>query len=149
MSVSEPRLGSRVLIGAVAGFAATAAMAVIIRRADRRRIGEALGSSAGDVDVPAAVAELAYPDRSVPEEVGAGDFLYGAASGSLLAVANPRIGLLSGAVAGVSAWTGSQRRHKPPVRARLMWGFVTALVMRELLAARTAFLAARNDGDAS
>jgi len=126
-------------MGALAGFAATLAMSAVVRRLDRRA-----AAASGDADSPASA--LAVSDR--PSDVNTHDLLHGAASGVLLAVANPHVGLLTGAVAGVSAWTGRKRRKRLPLRARLVWGAATALILREMLAARSAFLAARDGKDA-
>jgi len=135
MNSTEPRLASRVLMGAVAGFAATLAMGAVTRRLDGRR------AARSEADAPALA--VATTDRQ-SDDVTGGDLLHGAASAVLLAVANPQVGLIGGAVAGVSAWTGSKR--KPPLRGRLIWGVATAFILREMLAARAAFVA-EGEGD--
>ena len=164
---SDPRLRSRLLIGAIAGFAGTLAMAAAMRRL-RRRLPRSQGYPPPReiVDSPAADASLPLSDDDRLDAATAGHFLYGAATGSLIAAADPRIGPVTGALAGGGVWMASYlgwlpgmgilkpatrhpaRRNALTLGAHLVWGAATALAMRELLAARETMLAAGEDKDA-
>lgn len=165
---SDPRLRSRLLIGAIAGFAGTLAMTAAMRRLHRRLPDKQRYPLPPREIVESAAVRAGLPlsDKDALDAATAGHFLYGAATGSLIAAANPRIGPVTGAVAGVGVWMASylfwlpgmgilkpatlhpRRRNALMLGAHLVWGAATAVAMRELLAAREAMLAAGEDKDA-
>lgn len=163
-----PRLQSRLLIGAIAGFAGTLVMTSVMSRLHRRLPArerypltprEIIDSTAAKMDVDLA-------DESAIDITTAAHFGYGAAAGSLIGAANPKIGPVTGATAGIAVWVASylgwipgagilkpatvhpRRRNALMLAAHLVWGAGTALAMRELLLARDTMLAAGEDKDA-
>jgi uncharacterized membrane protein YagU involved in acid resistance len=158
-----PRLTTRLVLGAIAGFAATAAMTSAMTRLHRqlppgeryplppREITEAVLDGSGDEAVRDG-AMLAH-------------FLYGAASGALVAAVRPAATTREGAMAGVAIWTGSyfgwipaagilkpasrhpRRRNALMIGAHLVWGSATALVLGELFDARRTILNDRPSRD--
>lgn len=168
MSRNLPKLQSRLLIGAIAGFAGTLAMTSAMARLHRRLPAkerypltprEIIDSTAEQANIP--LSEEAALDLTT-----AGHFAYGAAAGSLIGAANPRIGPMTGAAAGVAVWVVSylgwipgvgilkpatlhpRRRNLLMIGAHLIWGGATALAMRELVLARETMLAGGDDRDA-
>jgi len=160
LSIGDPKLSSRLLIGAIAGFAATVAMTAAMSRLHRRlpardryplpprEIVESTARQAG--------VELA--DEAAMDVTTAAHFGYGALTGSLIGAASPRIGPGTGAMAGVAVWVASylgwipvvgilkpatvhpRRRNALMLGAHLVWGGTTALAMRELMLARETML---------
>ncbi len=156
------KIGSRIVVGSIAGLIGTMAMTSAMRRLHQR--------------LP---AEEAYPltpreivDSALdPEETPARDltllshFAYGAACGALLAAANPRPGAGEGAAAGVAVWLGSYmgwipavgllkpanrhpaRRNLLMIGVHLVWGGATAVAIRELGDARNSIFAGGADRD--
>lgn len=98
-----PGLGSRLAIGAIAGFVATMAMTAMMRRLHARLPAkerypliprDAAGSKAasGGSGASGIVDETLDPPASVaPDLTIAAHFAYGAGCGALLATADPRI----------------------------------------------------------
>lgn len=149
-------LRTRLLLGGIAGFVATAAMTSAMRRMHGqlpakeryplppREITERMIGEAGDGATRDA-AMLAH-------------FLYGAGSGALLAAVGPGLGPAAGAAGGVAIWTGSYfgwvpafgilkpanrhpaRRNALMIAAHIVWGASTGLVLEELARARAAIL---------
>ena len=168
MKPDQPRLSSRLLIGAIAGFAGTLAMTAAMRRMhDRLPEKERYPLTPRElVDIAADTVDVALPNETAKDVTTAGHFLYGAASGALLGAANIAMGPVSGGVAGVTVWLGSYMGWIPgmgllkpatqhPVRrtalmlaAHLVWGVATARAMRELGAARETMLEQGPDKDA-
>lgn len=162
--VSEPRLATRILLGAIAGFAATVAMTSTMMRIHRelprkeryplppREIAQALLPHSDDDGVVRDTAVVAH-------------FLYGAATGALVGAVHPAPTVRQGAAAGVAIWAGSYlgwvpatgilkpaSRHPPRrnalmIGAHLVWGGATALILRELLDARRTILNERAPRD--
>lgn len=168
MDDQDLKLQSRLLIGAVAGFAATLAMTAAMRRMHEQlppeeryplTPREIVDSSAAKVDVP-------IDGEAAKDITTAAHFAYGAASGALLGAANVAMGPVSGAVGGVGIWLGSYmgwipaarilkpatdhpaRRNLLMLAAHVVWGAASAVAMRELVAARGTILADGVDKDA-
>jgi hypothetical protein len=168
LSNRQPRLASRLLLGAIAGFAGTVVMTATMRRLHRRLPPreryplpprEIVDSSARKVGV-----EL--PNEAAKDITTAAHFAYGAAAGSLVGAASPRVGPVAGAMAGVAVWVVSylgwipgagilkpatlhpKRRNALMLIAHLAWGAGTALSFRELIQARASILEAGEDEDA-
>jgi uncharacterized membrane protein YagU involved in acid resistance len=160
----DPGLRSRLLIGAVAGFVGTMAMTAAMNRLHRRLPARERYPLPPREIIDAALPE--EPSSDAGADVAAtAHFLYGAAVGSVLGAANPRMGPLSGAAAGVAVWTISYlgwipgvgllkpaTRHPPRrnllmLAAHLVWGASTASGMRELMRARATILDEGDDRD--
>ena len=164
----QPRLGSRILIGAIAGVVGTLAMTSAMRRLheklpEKERYPltprEIIDSTSEQAGVPLA-------NEAAKDITTAAHFAYGAASGALLGVANVMLGPVSGATAGIGIWLGSYmgwipgagilkpatdhppRRNLLMLAAHVVWGVSTAKAMRELVEARETILEAGADKDA-
>jgi hypothetical protein len=159
---------SRLLAGAIAGFAATVAMTATMNRLHRR-----LPAAERYPLPPREITERLLPqlkrDEAIKDAATAAHHAYGAAAGALIAAAAPTIGPLHGAAAGTAVWAASYfgwvpaasvlrgahhhpaRRNGLMIAAHLVWGAVTALSLRELADARATTLRAGpvNDADAS
>ena len=162
------KIGSRLLIGAIAGFAGTLAMTAAMRRMHEKlppkeryplTPREIIDSSAVKADVP-------LEGEAAKDVTIAAHFAYGATSGALLGAANVAMGPVSGAVGGLGIWLGSylgwipaasilkpatdhpRRRNLLMLAAHVVWGAATAAAMRELVAARETTLAEGPDKDA-
>jgi uncharacterized membrane protein YagU involved in acid resistance len=164
----ELKLGSRLLIGAIAGVAGTLAMTAAMRRMhEKLPPKERYPLTPREIiDSTAEQVELSLPDEAAKDVTTAAHFAYGAASGALLGVANVMMGPISGAAAGVGVWLASYmgwipagrilkpapdhppRRNLLMIAAHVVWGVATAKAMRELVAAREAILAGGEDRDA-
>ena len=158
-----PGLGSRLLIGGIAGFVATMAMTSAMRRLHRKLPPEERYPLPPREIVDAAVGPHAdhAPDITITAH-----FAYGAACGALLAAANPRLAPASGALAGASIWLASYmgwipafgilapatdhplRRNAAMFTAHLAWGWSTAKAIDELTDARASIFAAGPHKDA-
>ncbi len=157
----RPRLASRLLIGAIAGFVGTMAMTSAMRRLHRRLPDqerypltprEIVHSAADQLDVPVA-------DEPAKDFTTAAHFAYGAAMGALIAAMNPAPKKRTGAVLGVAVWLASYmgwipavgtlepatrhpaRRNALMIGAHLAWGSATAAALRELRLARETIFA--------
>jgi uncharacterized membrane protein YagU involved in acid resistance len=161
------RLSSRLLIGAIAGFAGTLAMTSAMQRLHRRlpRKERYPLTPREIVDSTAEAAGTELPEETAKDVSTAAHFAYGAACGALLAAMNPDTSKRSGAAAGVAIWVASYMgwipalnvlepatKH-PPRRNLLMigvhiaWGAATASAMRELREARETILKGGADRD--
>jgi uncharacterized membrane protein YagU involved in acid resistance len=156
------KLGSRLLIGALAGLAGTAAMTSAMRRMDRRLPGKERYPLPPREIVDST---LAPPDEPARDLTIAMHFAYGAACGAVLGTVNPRMGKLTGAAAGGAIWLGSYmgwipafavlepatrhplRRNALMIGVHFVWGWSTAGAMRELQAARGTIFASGTDRD--
>ena len=168
MKDNQPKLGSRILIGAIAGLVGTMAMTSAMRRMHKRLPEnenyplpprEIIDSSAEQVNVPVS-------NETAKDITTAAHFAYGAASGALLGAANVMLGPLPGGAAGLSIWLGSYmgwipganvlkpatdhpaRRNLLMLAAHVVWGISTAKAMRELVLARETILGEGPDKDA-
>lgn len=149
-------VGSRMLIGGIAGVVGTLAMTAAMRRMhEKLPAKERYPLTPREiVDSVAEQAEVPLGDEAAKDVTTAAHFAYGAASGALLGVANVMLGPVSGGLAGIGVWLGSYMgwipaagilkpatRH-PPRRnllmlgAHVVWGVATARAMRELVEAR-------------
>ena len=156
---TEPKLSlaSRLAIGGIAGFVATLAMTSAMRRLHAK-----LPARERYPLTPRELTDrvLAPPAGVAPDVTLAAHFAYGAGCGALLAAANPRMGRLSGALAGGGIWLASYmgwipafgllkpptahplRRNLVMLGAHFAWGWSTAEGMRELGKARATIFAA-------
>jgi len=166
--VSEaPPLGTRLLLGAIAGTIATLPMTRAVR-AIHRRLPEPERYPAPPrelIDASAAAAGAALgQDRARDLTLGA-HYAFGAAAGAAVAAILPRPGVASGAAAGAAVWAGCYlgwipaagllkpatahpgRRNAMMIAAHLVWGGATALALRELYEQRGEIFAAGEDKD--
>ena len=159
----ELGLGSRLVIGAVAGFVATMAMSSAMRRLHGK-----LPAKERYPLTPREIVDstLDPPAAAAPDLTIAAHFAYGAACGAVLAAANPRMSRAAGSLAGAAIWLTSYmgwipafgvlepatkhplRRNAAMIAAHLSWGWSTAEAMRELSAARATIFADGPDRDA-
>ena len=162
------KLGTRLLIGGIAGFVGTMAMTAAMRRMHARLPAkerypltprEIVDSGAQQLGVPLA-------SEAAKDVTTAAHFAYGAACGALIATLNPDPGKKTGAAAGVAVWLASYlgwipavgtlepatrhpaRRNALMIAAHLVWGSATAAAMRELKLARGTILDDGPDRDA-
>ena len=156
------KLGSRLVVGAVAGFVGTMAMTKAMRTLHARLPGKERYPLTPREIVDAAVA----PSNEAAKDLTvASHFLYGAACGSLLAAASERPGKATGAAAGVAIWLASYmgwipaarllepatmhpvRRNALMIGVHIVWGTATAAAIAELSDARETIFAAGPDRD--
>lgn len=150
-------LGSRLVIGGIAGFVATMAMTAAMRRLHAR-----LPEKERYPLPPRELVDRAAapPPSAAPDLTLVAHFAYGAGCGALLAAMNPRPARASGALAGGAIWLTSYmgwvpafgllapatrhplRRNAAMLAAHLSWGWSTAAAIRELGDARTTIFAA-------
>ncbi len=169
MKKDELKLGSRLLIGGIAGFVGTIAMTAAMRRLHERLPPreryplpprEIIDSTADKAGLPVA-------DEAAKDVTTAAHFAYGAASGALLGVANIMVGPVTGGVAGVGVWLASYmgwipgvgilkpptdhppRRNLLMLASHVVWGVATARAIRELVEARRTILKDGPDRDAA
>jgi uncharacterized membrane protein YagU involved in acid resistance len=162
------KLGSRLIIGGIAGFVGTMAMTAAMRRLHRRLPDkerypltprEIVDSGSKQIGLPLA-GEVAK------DVTTAAHFAYGAACGALIAAMNPDPRKRTGAAAGVAVWLVSYmgwipavgtlepatkhpaRRNLLMIGVHLVWGAATAAAMRELRLARETILEDGPDKDA-
>ena len=158
----ELGLGSRLVIGGIAGFVATMAMTAAMRRLHERLPDKERYPLTPREIVDSAAAP---PAEAAADLTLAAHFLYGAGCGALIAAANPRIGSFSGAAAGGAVWLTSYmgwipavgllkpatehplRRNAVMLGAHFVWGWSTAGAIRELCAARETIFASGPDRD--
>ncbi len=164
----DPKLASRLLIGAVAGFVGTFAMTVAMNELHRklpRRQRYPLPPRE-IVDFASVKAKVPLADEAAIDLSTASHFAYGAVCGAIIGAGRVRIGPVTGAVAGVGVWAASyfgwipgagilkpahlhpKRRNLLMIAAHLVWGTATARAMAELVEARETMLASGEDRDA-
>jgi uncharacterized membrane protein YagU involved in acid resistance len=156
------KLGSRLVVGAIAGTIATMAMTATMRRLHRK-----LPAKERYPAPPREIVDstLAPPASAAPDFTLVAHFAYGAGCGALLAALNPRVGRVGGAMAGGAIWLTSYmgwipafrvldpahvhplRRNAVMIAAHLSWGWSTAEAIRELSAARETIFAAGLEPD--
>ena len=157
------KLGSRLVVGAIAGIVGTMAMTSAMRRL-HARLPEEERYPLTPREIIDAAAEP--EDEAARDLTTAAHFAYGAACGALLAALDPRMGKAKGAAAGVAVWLASYmgwipavnllkpatehpaRRNALMIAVHLVWGSATAGAMRELAAARETIFARGEDRDA-
>ena len=167
MKDDQLKLGSRLLIGAIAGFVGTMAMTSAMRRLHRTLPAEERYplTPREIVDSTAEAAGADLPDEAAKDITTAAHFAYGAAMGALIAAMNPDPSKRTGAAAGVAVWVASYlgwipalnilepaTRHPPRrnllmIGVHLVWGSATASAIRELRLARETILAGGEDKD--
>ena len=155
-------LGSRLVIGGIAGFVATMAMTAAMRRLHAR-----LPAKERYPLPPREIVDevLAPPRKAAPDLTLVAHFAYGAGCGALLAAVNPRPGRVGGALAGGAIWLTSYmgwipgfailepatkhplRRNAAMIAAHFSWGWSTAEAIRELSEARETIFAAGPERD--
>lgn len=160
MKNQDLKVGSRLLIGAIAGIAGTLVMTAAMRRMHQK-----LPPEESYPLPPREIVDSTLPveGESAKDVTMASHFAYGAASGASLGVANVMMGPVSGAAGGIGVWLGSYmgwlpgtgilkpasdhppRRNLLMIAAHIVWGVTTARAMREMVAARETIMA---DGDA-
>ena len=98
------KLGSRLVIGAIAGIVGTMAMTSAMRRLHQR-----LPEPERYPLTPREIIDstLAAEEEAARDLTTLSHFAYGAACGALIAAANPRPGPREGAGAGLAVWLGS------------------------------------------
>jgi hypothetical protein len=161
-------LGSRLLIGGIAGIVGTMAMTSAMRRLHQKLPGEQRYplTPREIIDSTAAQTDVKLSSESAKDITTAGHFAYGAACGSLVGALDPRMSPASGALAGVAVWLGSYlgwipaagilkpatdhppRRNALMIGVHLVWGAATAIAMRELIALRDTMIEDGADRDA-
>jgi uncharacterized membrane protein YagU involved in acid resistance len=160
-------IGSRLLIGGIAGFVGTMAMTAAMRRMHARLPAKERYPLPPREIVDSAAEQSGIP---LPAEVAkdvstAAHFAYGAAVGAVIGALNPTPSKKSGALAGAAVWLASymgwipavgilepatghpRRRNGLMIAAHLVWGWSTAAAMRELAAARETMLGTGPDRD--
>jgi uncharacterized membrane protein YagU involved in acid resistance len=162
------RLGTKLLIGGIAGFAGTLAMTAAMRRMHRRLpVKERYPLTPREiVDSGAKQVHAALPDQPARDLTLAAHFAYGALVGAMIAAMNPDMKKKTGAAAGAAVWVASYmgwipavgtlepatehppRRNALMIAAHLVWGAATAAAVRELRLARATIFAAGPDKDA-
>lgn len=162
------KLGTRLLIGGIAGFAGTLAMTAAMRRMHKRLPAkerypltprEIVDSGAKQVGLPLA-------DEPARDVTLAAHFAYGALMGAVIAALNPDPKKKTGAAAGFAVWVASYmgwipavgtlepatehppRRNALMIAAHLVWGSATAAAIRELRLSRETIFARGRDKDA-
>ena len=160
-------LGSRLLIGGIAGFVGTLAMTSAMARGHRRLPPQERYplTPREIVDSALAKAGMELGNEAAKDATLAAHFLYGAACGALIAAADPRPSETRGAIAGVGVWLASylgwipgvgilkpatlhpRRRNALMIGVHLLWGAAASLAMRELLLARETMMADGPDKD--
>ena len=168
MKEQDLKIGSRLLIGAIAGVAGTLAMTAAMRRMHQRLPQKERYplTPREIIDSSAAKLGVAAEEDAAKDVTTAAHFAYGAASGALLGAANVAMGPVSGAAGGLGIWIGSYmgwipaarilkpatghpaRRNLLMLAAHVVWGVTTARAMRELAEARGTILADGKDKDA-
>ncbi|HEY0087158.1 MAG TPA: hypothetical protein VGB65_14765 [Allosphingosinicella sp.] len=150
------KLGSRLVIGAIAGFVGTMAMTSAMQRLHKRlpeRERYPL-TPREIVDSTAEKAGVSLGNEAAKDITTAAHFAYGAAMGALIAAMNPEPSKKTGAAAGLLVWLASylgwipamnvlepatehpRRRNLLMIGVHLVWGAATASAMRELRLAR-------------
>lgn len=168
MRRSDPKLGSRLLIGALAGMSGTLAMTAAMRRFhDRLPPRQSYPLTPREI-IDSAAAQTGAPleDEAARDLTTAAHFAYGAATGALMGAATVSMGPVSGAVGGIGVWLASYmgwlpgarllkpatehpgRRNALMIASHVVWGVATARAMRELAVARETIFAAGPDKDA-
>ena len=168
MNDDKLKLGSRLLIGGIAGFVGTMAMTAAMRRMHRRLPAKERYplTPREIVDSAAAQAGAELPGEAAKDLTTAAHFAYGALMGAMISAMNPKPSRPTGAVAGLAIWLASymgwipavgtlepatrhpRRRNALMIAAPGGWGWWTAAAMLELGAARQDIFGRGEDKDA-
>jgi uncharacterized membrane protein YagU involved in acid resistance len=163
----ELGLGSRMLIGAIAGFVGTMAMTSAMRKLHRQLPDKERYplTPREIIDSTANAADVEISNEAAKNATTAAHFLYGAGSGALLGALQTPVSPVAGAMAGAAVWVGSYmgwipaggilkpatdhpgRRNGAMIAAHLVWGWSTAKAMNELVRARETIFDAGPDKD--
>lgn len=161
-------LGSRLLIGGIAGFVGTLAMTSAMARGHRKLAPAERYPLTPREIIDSATEQIGveFGNEAAKDATLAAHFLYGAACGALIAAVDPRPGEGKGALAGVGVWVASYlgwipgvgilkpaprhplRRNLLMIGSHLVWGATTARAMRELTLARETMIEGGPDKDA-
>ena len=154
MKANAP-LSTRLVLGAIAGFVATAPMTAVMYRMHRN-----LGRKKRYPLPPREIVETVAPvleGEPAKSTTLAAHFAYGALSGAALASIDRKPTITSGIAGGVGVWAASYfgwipaagilkpasrhpgNRNKLMILAHVMWGSAFALTQRNLLKSRAAF----------
>ena len=167
MKDDQLKLGSRLVIGAIAGFVGTMAMTSAMQRLHKRLpVKERYPLTPREiVDSTAAAAGAALPNDAAKDITTAAHFAYGAAMGAMISALNPEPSKKAGAAAGMAVWLASymgwipalnvlepatrhpRRRNLLMIGVHIVWGAATASAMRELRVARETIFEAGPDKD--
>ena len=167
MAEAKLNLGSRLLIGGIAGFVGTLVMTSAMSRGHRRLPPEDRYplTPREIVDSTFDKAGIEPTNEAAKDATLASHFLYGAACGALIAVGDPKPSEGKGAVAGAGVWLASYlgwipavgilkpatdhpwRRNLLMIGVHLVWGATTARAMRELVMARQTMIEGGPDED--
>jgi uncharacterized membrane protein YagU involved in acid resistance len=162
------KLGSRLLIGSIAGFVGTMAMTAAMRRLYRRLPAEERYplTPREIVDSAAGQAKAELPSEAAKDLTTAAHFAYGALMGAMIAAMNPKPSRPTGAAAGFAIWLASymgwipavgtlepatrhpRRRNALMIAVHGIWGWWTAAALQELGAARETIFGEGPDKDA-
>jgi uncharacterized membrane protein YagU involved in acid resistance len=162
------KLGTRLLIGGIAGFVGTMAMTGAMRRMHARLPEKERYPLTPREIVDSGSDQLGVPlsDEAAKDVTIASHFVYGAMAGAVIAAMNPDMKKRTGAAAGAAVWLASymgwipavgtlepatkhpMRRNALMIAAHLVWGSATAAAMRELRLARGTIMAEGPDKDA-
>jgi uncharacterized membrane protein YagU involved in acid resistance len=162
------KLGTRLLIGGIAGVIGTMAMTAAMRRLHRRLPEKERYPLTPREIVDSGSEQLGVPltNAAAKDVTAAAHFAYGAACGALLAAINPDPRKRTGAAAGAAIWVASYmgwipavgnlkpatahppRRNLLMIGVHLIWGAATASAIRELRLARETILEQGPDKDA-
>jgi uncharacterized membrane protein YagU involved in acid resistance len=164
----RPRIATRLVIGAIAGFVGTMTMTAAMRRLHRRLPPKERYPLTPREIVDSASAQLGAPlaDANARDVTLGAHFLYGAAVGAMFSVMNPDPSKKAGALAGSAVWLASYmgwipavgtlepatrhpaRRNALMLGVHFVWGASTAAAIRELRLARETIFADGEDKDA-
>jgi uncharacterized membrane protein YagU involved in acid resistance len=162
------KLGTKLLIGGIAGFVGTMAMTAAMRRMHRRLPARERYPLTPREIVDSGARQLGAPlaDAAARDVTLAAHFAYGALVGALIAAMNPDPKKRTGAAAGFAVWVASYmgwipavgnlepatrhpaRRNALMIGAHLVWGAATAAALREIRLARETIFAKGPDRDA-
>ena len=162
MNDDNLKLGSRLVIGAIAGFVGTMAMTSAMQRLHKRLPEEERYplTPREIVDSTADAAGVKLPNEAAKDITTAAHFAYGAAMGAIVSALNPDPSKKAGAAAGLAVWLASymgwipalhvlepatrhpKRRNLLMIGVHLVWGAATVSAMRELRLARETILEA-------
>lgn len=168
MKDEKLKLGSRLLIGGIAGFVGTMAMTAAMRRMHRRLPAEQRYplTPREIVDSAADQAKVELPSEAAKDITTAAHFAYGALMGAMISAMNPKPSKPTGAAAGLAIWLASymgwipavgalepatrhpRRRNALMIAAHGVWGWWTAATMQELGKARQTIFGPGEDRDA-
>lgn len=168
MKNQELSLGTKLLIGGIAGFVGTLTMTSAMSRGHRRLPREERYPLTPREIVDSTVEQVGMNlgNDAAKDVTIAAHFAYGAACGALIAAASPKITETKGALAGVGVWLVSYlgwipgvgilrpatehplRRNLLMIGSHIVWGTTTARAIRELTLARETMVEGGPDKDA-